>query len=183
MQRNTSWIIAGGFILIIGVTIIWLQTREVPVTINEDQDIEMDFGQELTPTVDSVLLAMLNVGDDGEGERHGCDFLTFVEQDIVPTTAPLTAAMQALFALDSANIEGHYNFIANTKDTLQFERAEIDNGTAHIYLTGELSGLSGVCSDPRASIQIKQTALQFETVNNVELYLDSEPTSLVPSQQ
>jgi hypothetical protein len=135
------------------------------------------------PQVETVSLAMLHVGDDGEGERYGCDFLVFVERDIVPTTAPLTAAMQELFSIATTSVDGYYNFIANTNDTLQFDRATVEDGTAHIYLTGELSGLSGVCDDPRASIQIEQTALQFATVDDVQLYLNGEPTDLTPSQR
>ena len=81
-------------------------------------------------------------------------------------------------------VDGYTNFIARTNDTLSFERAEVDeDGTAHIYLTGELSGLAGVCDDPRAAIQIEETALQFATVAEVQLYLNDEPTDLIPSQQ
>ena len=136
-----------------------------------------------SPVVDTVSLAMLEIGDDGEGDRYGCDYLAFVEREVTSTTAPLTAAMQELFSIATTSVDGHYNFIANTNDTLEFDRATVENGTAHIYLSGELSGLAGVCDDPRASIQIEQTALQFSTVNDVQLYLDGEVTDLTPSQR
>lgn len=134
-------------------------------------------------TVDTVSLAVLDITDEGTGERYGCDFVAYVERSVAPTSAPLTAALQELFAVPTTDVDGYYNFIARTHDTLSFARAEVQNGAAHIYLEGELSGLTGVCDDPRTRIQIEQTALQFATVDDVVLYLNGEPTDLVPSQR
>lgn len=132
---------------------------------------------------DVVSIAVLDIADEGAGERHGCDFVAYVERSIAPTTTPLAAALRELFALSTTDVGGYYHFIARTNDTLSFERAEVRDGTAHIYLRGELSGLAGVCDDPRARIQIEQTALQFATVDEVVLYLNGNPTELVPSQR
>jgi hypothetical protein len=133
------------------------------------------------PLVRSVELAVLNVGDDGEGERRGCDFVEFVERSVPPTTAPLTASMRELFSIATTSVNGFYHFIPNTAGTLEFERASIQDGTARIHLSGELSGLTGVCDNPRARIQIEETALRFETVERVEIYLNGERTNLTPS--
>lgn len=135
------------------------------------------------PTVDTVSLAMLEVGDDGEGERFGCDHLAFVEREVAPTASPLSSAMQELFSIATTSVNGHYNFIANTNDTLTFQRATVVDGVASVYLTGELSGLVGVCDDPRARIQIEQTALQFEAVDEVQIYLNDERNNLQPNQR
>jgi len=133
-------------------------------------------------TVSEVTLVMLNqdVPANQEPER-GCDLLAPITRSIKPTQAPLTAAMEELFAFDQTNVQEFYNFIANTNDTLRFDRATVENGTASIYLTGELSGLSGVCDNPRASIQINQTAKQFSTVEDVQIYLNGQQTDLTPS--
>lgn len=88
-----------------------------------------------------------------------------------------------LFALDDTDVEGWQNFIARTNRTLTFRRARVEEGTAHIYLEGELSGLGGVCDNPRAAIQIEETALQFDTVEEVQLYLNGEPTDLRPDMR
>ena len=105
-----------------------------------------------------------------------------IEIAITPTTAPLTAAMNELFSLNQDRItDGDwFHFIARTNDTLTFDRAVVDEGTAYIYLEGELSGLAGVCDNPRARIQIEETALQFSTVDTVVLYLNGEETTLTP---
>lgn len=136
------------------------------------------------PTTDQISLALLDP-DIAEGEKpeRGCDRVAMVIRDIEETEAPLSAAMNELFALDREDVQGFYHFIARTNDTLSFERAEVNNGTANIYLTGELSGLAGVCDNPRARIQIEETALQFSTVEDVQIYLNNEPTELQPNER
>lgn len=132
-------------------------------------------------SVSKVSIALLdsNVPEGAEPER-GCDMVEMVSRDIESTPAPLNAALEELFALESENIDGFMNFIARTSDTLSFDRAVVENGTAHIYLAGELSGLRGICDNPRAKIQIEETALQFNTVEAVQLYLNEEKTELQP---
>lgn len=131
---------------------------------------------------DRVNIALLNTEPEGEPER-GCDDVVLVERQVTQTTQPLNAALTELFRIDQENVNGLYHFIARTNDTLTFERATVENGTANIYLTGELSGLQGVCDNPRAKIQIEETALQYSTVNNVQIFLNDEETELQPSEQ
>jgi hypothetical protein len=138
-----------------------------------------------TPTAQttSIKLAFLDTSSTSTGKERGCDRVVMVTRDVPATNAPLTAAIQSLFAEPSEQVGGNFNFIARTKSTLKFNRATVENGTASIYLTGNLSGLAGVCDDPRTQIQIEETALQFATVQKVDIYLNSEKTSLTPSQQ
>lgn len=144
------------------------------------------FGTDSTPVYDDVDIALLDhrgVGEESEGAERGCDRVVLVNRSIDPTTAPLTAALSELFSLEDTEVAGWHNFIAETNDTLSFDHATVTNGTASIYLEGELSGLAGVCDNPRAAIQIEETALQFSTVDRVQLYLNGEPTDLVPSER
>ncbi len=133
-----------------------------------------------------VQIALLDYSANGgaaNGEARGCDRVVMVTREIAETQAPLTAALEMLFALDDTDVEGWQNFIARTNNTLTFRRARVEEGTAHIYLEGELSGLGGVCDNPRAAIQIEETALQFDTVEEVQLYLNGEPTDLRPDMR
>jgi hypothetical protein len=43
--------------------------------------------------------------------------------------------------------------------------------------------LGGVCDAPRVEAQIKQTALQFSTVSDVEVFIDDIPLEDVLSQK
>lgn len=134
----------------------------------------------------SIKVAMLDykdIGNESSGKERGCDRVVFVSRDVDKTTAPLRASLEELFSIDSETVNGWNNFIAKTNDTLSFERATISNGVASIFLTGELSGLAGVCDDPRASIQIEETALQFNSVNEVHIYLNGERTDLRPDSR
>ena len=133
---------------------------------------------------ETVMLAMLDydgIGEESEGFERGCDRVVMVEQTIPATTIPLNASLDLLFNLESETVSGWNNFIATVNDTLSFDRATLENGTANIYLTGELTGLGGVCDNPRARIQIEETALQFDTVSDVKLYLNGSSTDLQPS--
>ncbi len=134
------------------------------------------------PTTEEISLAMLDPDvSEGEEPDRGCDMVAMVTRDIEETETPLTVAMNELFSIDREEVQGFRNFMARTNDTLSFNRAEVNNGTANIYLEGELSGLAGACDNPRARIQIEETALQFATVEDVQIYLNGEATDLQPS--
>jgi hypothetical protein len=47
----------------------------------------------------------------------------------------------------------------------------IQQGKASIHLTGTLM-LGGACDAPRVQAQIEQTALQFSTVNDVDVFIN-----------
>lgn len=130
----------------------------------------------------TVQLAMLDYEGTSDGESRGCDHVVYVDRQIEDTTTPLNASLSLLFSLNEDMVGGWHNWLPRTTDTLSFDHAELtSDGTAKIYLTGELSGLAGVCDNPRAKIQIEETALSFDTVSGVELYLNGEPTELQPS--
>lgn len=131
----------------------------------------------------SVEVALLDTEGKTTGAMQGCDRIVMIDEQIAPTQAPLSAALKKLFSLSSTTVDGWYNFIAKTNSTLSFDHATIENGVASIYLTGSLSGLGGVCDDPRAAAQITQTAMQFSTVNSVRLYLNGSSTTLIPSER
>jgi hypothetical protein len=137
-----------------------------------------------TATSTTVKIALLDTTGNGTGKSRGCDNVTMVSRTVPKTTAPLTAAMQSLFAeKEGTQPSATYNFIARTKNTLKFDHATVASGTANIYLTGSLSGLAGICDDPRAQIQIEETALQFATVQKVQIYLNNKATTLTPSEK
>jgi spore germination protein GerM len=185
---NQNYIIGLIAIVIIGAGGYLLYSRSQPEpalepnsqnvsTTTSDADSE-------TPTTTQIQIALLNTTGEGTGKSRGCDTVTMVTRTIRYTPAPLTAALQELFAMpEGTQPSSEYNFIARTKGTLTFDKVTITNGTANVYLTGELSGLAGVCDDPRAQIQIEETALQFPTVKNVQIFLNGKATNLTPSGQ
>ncbi len=191
MNSNSTGTILGtvALIAIIGFGIWFFFWYTPPVTIppitNNTNPIINPISETTTTTtlVNRISLAFLDIEGTTQGKSRGCDRVVKISYDIPATTTPLTAALRALFNEDRELILGSFNFLARTNDTLKFERASVTNGTAHIYLTGNLSGLAGICDDPRAQIQIEETALQFGTVQRVQLYLNGQATILTPSQR
>jgi hypothetical protein len=125
------------------------------------------------PTVSEVQIALIALGDAGQsGQPIGCDdSVVLVSIAIEPTAAPLTAALERLFAIDSEYYgqSGLYN--ALHRSDLRLERAVVEGGQATIELAGNLQ-LGGVCDNPRVEAQIKATARQFATVDEVVVYLN-----------
>lgn len=157
--------------------------RMVRTMLDSLQLTAIDGGDEAgSGVVNEIQLALLDTDlQNNEEPEQGCDRVAMVTRDIEPTQAPLTTALESLFSLERTNVQGFHNFIAKTSDTLSFDHARVQNGVAHVYLNGELSGVAGVCDNPRARIQIESTALQFPSVESVQIYVNDEPTDLQPS--
>ncbi len=193
MNTNVILGVVIAVVLAVGGYFLYTQTDSSPITQAPQNEGNNSGTPTSTPSTPSqgwtakfsqVKIALLDTTGNGTGKSRGCDAVNMVTRTVPETTAPLTAALTALFAEPAGTAGGSaYNFIAHTKSTLKFDRVTITNGTANIYLTGSLSGLAGVCDDPRAQIQLEETALQFATVKNVQLYLNNTKTNLTPSQQ
>ena len=131
-------------------------------------------------TVDTVKIAVLDTGNVTANPMRGCDRLVLVDQDITPTATPLTAALEKLFSIESEDVDGWFNYIDRTNDTLTFDSVSVASGVASVYLSGSATGFAGVCDDPRPRIQIEETALQFDTVDSVQIYLNGALDDLAP---
>jgi hypothetical protein len=145
-------------------------------------------GAKTTPTPAGDLftrtqITLIAIGDEGGlGKEIGCDDSAVpVEVTIEPTVAPLTAALEKLLAMDAEYYgeSGLYNALYASDLTL--EGVNIVQGKATIALSGELV-LGGVCDNPRVEAQLRETALQYSTVEQVEILLNGEPLSEVLGQ-
>ncbi len=120
---------------------------------------------------------LVAVGDDGQfGERFGCnDSLVKYEVAIEPTAAPLTAALEQLLSIDSRQV-GEMELTNHPLygSDLEVDSVEIRDGEAVIRLSGTLE-IVGVCDEPRVWRQLSETALQFDTVEEVSILIDDTP--------
>ena len=139
---------------------------------------EFDITRAATPTPGGELFTRTNIyfiaiGDEGKmGEEVGCgDSVVPVEVAIEPTIAPLTAAIDKLLSVGTREYGqiGLYN--ALYRSDLELDTVRIENREATIGLTGELA-LGGVCDEPRVRAQLRQTALQYSTVNEVSIFIN-----------
>lgn len=118
------------------------------------------------------LIALEDAGRSGE--EIGCgDSVIPVTVQIEPTIAPLTAALNELLSLRTRSYgqSGLYN--ALYRSDLRVNDVTILNGVARIYLSGNVS-VGGVCDTPRVEAQLRQTALQYSTVDDVIIYVNGE---------
>jgi len=136
------------------------------------------------PTFSRVKIYFVALGDNGRsGPKIGCDdSIIPVEVMIEPTTAPLTAALNQLFAIKSQYYgqSGLYN--ALYRSNLHLDSAVVEGGRATVRLSGQLQ-LGGVCDDPRVEAQIEATARQFATVDEVDVYLNGQRLEDVLSER
>ncbi|MGC9467722.1 MAG: GerMN domain-containing protein [Anaerolineae bacterium] len=131
-----------------------------------------------------VNIYLIAVGDAGQqGELIGCDDSVIpVQVEIEPTIAPLRAALNELLAIDTQYYgqSGLYN--ALYQSDLSIVGINIVQGKATIALSGTLQ-IGGVCDAPRVEAQLKETALQFSTVNDVEVTVNGQPLEEVLSNK
>jgi hypothetical protein len=127
---------------------------------------------------------LIAIGDAGQtGKEIGCDdSVVPVEVEIEPTIAPLRAALEQLLAIDTETYGQSGLYSALYASDLTVGSIDIVQGKATIALSGDLV-LAGVCDNPRVAAQLEETALQFSTVNQVEILLNGEPLDQVLSQQ
>jgi|GEM_PF-1354995 hypothetical protein len=123
--------------------------------------------------VNIALLASPDLFDYSNNNREACDVVVMVPQTIAPTSQVLNAAIAILFTDTFDYGFPPANFIATQKN-LAFQGATIENSVARVFLTGTVGPIVGVCDVPRIETQIEETALQFATVNRVEIYLNGE---------
>ncbi|QQG38040.1 MAG: GerMN domain-containing protein [Candidatus Kaiserbacteria bacterium] len=182
--RNALWILGGIVLLVAVLWGLWFFLGGTGSGNNATStSTSTQSGAQNPAATSSVMLAVLDLEGNSNGKSRGCDKVIMVPWKIATTTMPLTGALQALFALNTTTLGSWFNFIDRTNETLKFDRATVVDGTANVYLTGSLTGLSGVCDDPRAASQIEETALQFSTVQRVQLYLNNATTTLIPSER
>ena len=88
------------------------------------------------------------------------------------TVAPLTAGVESMLTMDDYGSEGLYN--AFSLSNLTLDGIDIENRQAIISLSGELITL-GNCDRVWMPAQIRQTALQYDTVDSVEILVNGQP--------
>ena len=140
-----------------------------------------------TSTTMKVKVALLGAQMETSNKNNfrGCDVFELVDREVLYSTTPLNSALRELFSkkniwMPSELVPG--NFIASQKE-LFFDKVDIQNNVAKIYLIGKTGPLNGVCDSPRLRIQLEETVLQFSTVKSVEFYLNNIKTNLTFSQK
>jgi hypothetical protein len=138
----------------------------------------------VTSTEQTVKIFLIALEDNGKsGPSVGCgDSAVPVTVTIPRTQGVLRAALEKLLSAKQQfyGESGLYN--ALYQSDLQVADVMIEQGKAIVHLTGTMR-LGGVCDAPRFEAQIKQTALQFSTVNDVTVFINDKPIEEVLSSK
>lgn len=122
-------------------------------------------------TTTTVMVPLIVNGGGGQFGPFGCNsYLDFIPMQVPQTSAVLAATYNWLFSGPSS-YNNYINVIASQYN-LNFQNVNILNGIAKIYLTGSVMG--NHCADATFAAQIEQAALQYPTVNNIEVYLNGQ---------
>jgi hypothetical protein len=155
-----------------------------PAPVNTQQPTAPPDPVTVMPELQTVKIFLVAIGDNGaSGKLIGCgDSLVLVTQQIVPTQGVLRAALEILLGIKQQvyGQSGLYN--ALYQSDLTIEDLRIENGKASIHLVGRLL-LGGVCDNPRLEAQLVETAQQFSTVKEVEIFINGKPLKDVLSEK
>ncbi|MDF2676914.1 MAG: hypothetical protein K0Q97_1227 [Bacillota bacterium] len=118
------------------------------------------------------LVAIEDNGKGGKKLETG-DSLIPVELDITPSINPLEATLNNLLSIKDQfyGESGLYN--ALYQSNLTVDSTVIKDDIAEIRLSGNFA-LGGVMDGPRAKAQIEETAMQFDNVKSVNIYVDDK---------
>lgn len=164
-------------------TTIWAHGAD-PRTYFPQRDVPARSCSDAPATTDRVKIFLVALEDNGQsGEPIGCgDSIIPVEQQIEPTPAPLRAALERLLSIKDQFFgqSGLYN--ALYQSNLRVDNVTIENRKAIVHLSGTLT-VGGVCDSPRVLAQLEETALQFETVDDVDIFVNGTPLEQLLSQR
>lgn len=185
-QRLLLGIIAVVLALIIGITLFTNYGKKIPLqrepkaTVTPTKPPMSQLPVAKTPqqqVVKQVKLFFIALNDNGKsGKRIGCgDSVVSVAKPVQPTTEPLIAALEELLLVKTQFFgqSGLYN--ALYQSDLRLQSVSISKGgVATVQLLGT-QAISGVCDDPRIIAQLRETALQFPSVREVQIFINTYP--------
>ncbi|MDP4126825.1 MAG: GerMN domain-containing protein [Bacillota bacterium] len=141
------------------------QKPETPSAISSDL-------QNKDTQIKIYLIALNDHGKTGKDIGTG-DSLVAVDRTISTPQTPLKTAFNELLTLKDQYYgnTGLYNALYHSN--LKVDKATITDKKAEIYLSGSIS-LGGVMDNPRVENQLNETALQFSTVKEVQIYINGK---------
>jgi hypothetical protein len=122
-----------------------------------------------------IALVEHNSGNIGCGDR-----VVLAGREIAATGAPLTAALKELLSVRQQTDPQTGLYDALYQSDVQVRSVVVNGGIAQIRLGGTLRP-GGVCDSPRVEAQLRQTALQFDTVRDVQVWINGRPLAEVLS--
>jgi hypothetical protein len=100
--------------------------------------------------------------------------VVFVERQVESAEDPLQVALQELLAIEEREYGQSGLINPLYRSDLGISEVMVEGGVATIRLQGEFL-IGGVCDGPRVEAQFEQLALQYDFVNEVEVFINDQP--------
>jgi len=124
---------------------------------------------------DNVERTVLQIPLIKDGGTIGCGAdIFFAPHAIAKTLSPLHESYKLLFDIKAQPeiLSDGFRNVVGSYTQLFYNQVTLTDGVAKVYLTGTLYG-PGHCSLPELREQISKTALYFDSVNTVVIYLNN----------
>jgi hypothetical protein len=172
---KTIGIIVIALLILTGISVVTVSLTTKPAVAPAALPSTLAAQEEQTITV-----YMVKLGDNGP---LGCgDTLVAIDRQIPKTQAVLRAAIDELLSLKRSEFPNAEVYSGLFSSSLTTDSVTLNNGNAIIKLTGTIS-LGGVCDSPRVESQLTETAKQFPTVKEVEIYINEKPLKDILSEK
>ncbi len=128
-------------------------------------------GGQTTIMVPVIILEESNYSTADFG-RFGCStHIKFIPQQVPETQAVLNATYEWLFN-NNYQTSQYSNIVPTQQTSLNYQSVEIVNGVAKVYLTGSMREYG--CAFSAFAGQIEQAALQYPSVNDIQVYVNGQ---------
>ncbi len=173
MARNTKIILIIFFFSLIVFLVVFIFEKNNN-EITEDNEIRL-ISEIKIPLIEPGAIITNNDAVEDQGDYIGCgDKIVYVSKKIEKTTRPLEAIYKEIFKGDEITQGTNYqNPITDHIDSLNFDKVNIENDIAKVYLTGEYITI-GTCEPPRTQAVLVFAAKQYPWIKDVEIYLNGQ---------
>lgn len=178
MKRNTWIVISSILAVLLIATIAWILLRENSPADQSDQNFtpsETASPQQPTPTTVSreVALYFIKINANGQGPIGCGDELAEVKLNSKSSQPPLWHAIDELLSVKTEKYPRTDYRNALWQSRLKVESALVEDGVAHVELSGDLR-LGGVCDNPRVEAQLIETAKAASGVDKTDITINGK---------
>lgn len=106
-----------------------------------------------------------------DGKKRGCDTVYMVDAWARAGGNPIAQHIQTLFDGITPVDFLPGNYVRMYQRDVRFDRVDVKDGVARVYLTGKLNEAQSSCEAPRLQIQIEEIVFQYSGVTQVEIFI------------
>lgn len=107
-----------------------------------------------------------------EGKKRGCDTVYMVDAWARAGGDPIAQHIQTLFDGITPVDFLPGNYVRMYQRDVRFDRVDVKDGVARVYLTGQLNEVQSSCEASRLQIQIEEIVFQYPGITRVDVLVN-----------